>query len=262
MDGVVGCMPLCPHQVPLPDWRCSRPRLARPPGGCCEEWLCDDNNHISEDPEELALPNPQPHPNHIRPQVQAKPQPWSLPQTQTDYQASTGVTFREVESLLGDEAVLAPKCFPQTTDWTECSTSCGMGVSSRVTNENAQCRLVRETRLCQIRQCDLELTSPGKRGKKCQRTVRPKDPVRIAFAGCATARRYRPRTCGACTDGRCCTPSLTRTVHLRFHCPDGEGFSRNVMWIQRCSCKKTCPRQSAPSRPSVSLHNDIHTFRH
>lgn len=48
-------------------------------------------------------------------------------------------------------------CFPQTTDWTECSTTCGMGISSRVTNNNPDCQLVRETRLCQVRQCELQL---------------------------------------------------------------------------------------------------------
>ncbi|XP_067087489.1 cellular communication network factor 1, like 2 [Osmerus mordax] len=259
MDGVVGCMPLCPHQVPLPDWRCARPRLARPSGRCCEEWACDDDNHISEEPGEpprATLPHPRPLPNHISTQLQAQ----ALPH----YQASAGVTFREVLSLPKSEVLLSPRCLLQTTDWTECSTTCGMGISSRVTNNNPECRLVRETRLCQIRQCELQLELPVglKRAKKCQRTVRPQEPIRITFAGCSTARRYRPRSCGACTDGRCCAPSLTRTARLRFLCPDGEGFTRNVMWIQRCSCRKSCQGHGAPSRPGVSLHNDIHTFRH
>ena len=41
----------------------------------------------------------------------------------------------------------------QTTSWSQCSRSCGMAVSSRVTNDNAQCKLVKETRLCNIRPC-------------------------------------------------------------------------------------------------------------
>lgn len=49
MDGVVGCMPLCPHHVSLPDWRCARSRLTKLPGRCCQEWVCDDDNHIAED---------------------------------------------------------------------------------------------------------------------------------------------------------------------------------------------------------------------
>lgn len=45
-------MPLCPHSVPLPDWHCSRPRLAKLPGRCCDEWVCDDDNRIREEEEE------------------------------------------------------------------------------------------------------------------------------------------------------------------------------------------------------------------
>ena len=60
-------------------------------------------------------------------------------------------------SLPKSEVLLSPRCRLQTTDWTECSTTCGMGISSRVTNNNPECRLVRETRLCQIRQCELQL---------------------------------------------------------------------------------------------------------
>ncbi|KAJ8263349.1 hypothetical protein COCON_G00158060 [Conger conger] len=248
MDGVVGCMPLCPHEVPLPDWRCARPRLARPPARCCDEWVCDDDNHISEDavdPQRL----PPPDSNAISKELQPPASPHG------------STAFLEWQPHPQPQVPLPNQCFSQTTDWSECSTTCGMGVSSRVTNNNADCRLVRETRLCQIRQCDLPLTPSLKRGKKCQKTVRPREAVRITFAGCTTTRRYRPRSCGSCSDGRCCVPSLTRTLRLRFHCPDGESFARDVMWIQRCQCSATaCQSRGSAQLPSVSLHNDIHTF--
>lgn len=96
--------------------------------------------------------------------------------------------------------------------------------------------------------------------KKCQRTFRPHEPVSITFGGCSTAQRYRPRTCGTCTDGRCCAPSLSRTVQLRFHCPSGD-ILYNVMWIQRCSCGTSCGKHTYHSSTSVNLYNDIHTFR-
>ncbi|XP_026176477.1 cellular communication network factor 1, like 2 isoform X2 [Mastacembelus armatus] len=258
MDGVVGCMTLCPQEVPLPDWRCSRPRLIRPESGCCEEWVCEDNNHISVEPDELThtfLPDSQPFPNHITALLEA--------QSQHRHPAlSRGATFREMASFPMSEVLVKPSCFPQTTEWTTCSTTCGMGISSRITNNNPDCRLVRESRLCQVRQCELQLLVATKKGKKCLRSVRPQEPVSITFAGCSTAQRYRPRSCGTCTDGRCCIPSLSRTVQLRFHCPDGEAFYRNVMWIQRCSCSTRCLIHSRLSSPSVSLHNDTHTFRH
>lgn len=257
MDGVVGCMPLCPYQVPLPVWRCSRPRLALPEGGCCEEWVCDDDNHINEEPEKLTttpLPDSRPLLNHISVVLEAQPQ--------FRHPAARGARLREMQSFPMSEVLHKHSCFPQTTEWTECSTTCGMGISNRVTNNNPDCRLVRETRLCHIRKCELHPPLLSKKGKKCQRTVRPHDPIRIAFAGCSTVEWYRPRSCGACTDGRSCTPSLSRTMRLRFHCPDGEDFYRDVMWIQHCTCNTSGGVHRGPFTPSVSLHNDIHTFIH
>ncbi|KAJ3604303.1 hypothetical protein NHX12_029044 [Muraenolepis orangiensis] len=201
-------------------------------------------------------------PNHIS--------PWLLPPPPRNHQqAGAQLSIKEVLPLPWEEEVLLgaavdASCFPQTTDWTDCSSPCGMGVSSRVTNDNPGCRFVRETRLCEIRSCDAQPPPAGKRGKSCQRTVRPSDPVSLTFAGCSTAPRYRPRYCGACTAaaGRCCAPSLTRTVRMRFLCPDGESLSRDVMWIQRCRCqRKSCPAGPASRESSVSFHNDIHTFQ-
>uniref|UniRef100_A0A3Q3FQJ0 Cellular communication network factor 1, like 2 n=1 Tax=Kryptolebias marmoratus TaxID=37003 RepID=A0A3Q3FQJ0_KRYMA len=238
MNGVVGCMPVCPYQVPLPRQSCTRPRLVKSEGGCCEEWVCDDDdNRISEDPREQQTDSSQPdsqphsHPNHI--------------------------SLNLINSL--NPLSLIPQCFLQTTEWTPCSTTCGMGISSRVTNNNTDCQMLRETRLCQIQQCELQ-PPVVKKGKKCQRTVRPQRAVRITFAGCLTVQRFRPHTCGTCTDGRCCTPSVTRTVRLLFRCSDKETFY-NVMWIKRCHCSRSCHTDVQPSGSSVSLYNDIHTFK-
>ncbi|CAN9512844.1 unnamed protein product [Ophioblennius macclurei] len=250
MNGVVGCMPLCPQQVPLPLRHCSRPRLARPEGGCCEEWLCDDDNRISEElhrPSPASAPGGHDHPNHIDALLLVRPPP------------AHPDTFREAESFPTSESFPELHCIPQTSEWTLCSTTCGMGLSTRVSNGNPDCQLVRETRLCEVRPCE-PLLPPVVKGKKCQRTIRPREPISISFGSCSTAPRYRPRSCGSCTDGRCCTPSLSRTVRLRFHCPDGDTFY-NVMWVQRCGCSWRCRLDAGASSPAVSLHNDIHTFR-
>lgn len=71
-------------------------------------------------------------------------------------------TFPEIVSFPMSKVFLESGCFPQTTEWTQCSSTCGMGVSSRVTNNNPECELVRETRLCQIRECELQLPLPNK----------------------------------------------------------------------------------------------------
>lgn len=233
VDGVVGCIPLCPHLVSLPDRRCSRHRLTKLPGRCCQEWVCDDDNRIDEE-DQMSDPPPR--------------EPTDLTEWITSSKS---------------HAILPSTCFLQVTDWSPCSTSCGMGISSRVTNSNAECRLVRETRLCQIRECADNLAPLLKKGKKCQRTTRPQKPVQITFAGCFTARRYRPRSCGSCSDGRFCIPSLTRTVRLHFHCPgpEQEDFTRNVMWIQRCNCSQRNNRPGLFSQTELlNLPNDIHIY--
>ncbi|KAK2840638.1 hypothetical protein Q7C36_012217 [Tachysurus vachellii] len=245
MDGVVGCMPLCPHLIPLPAWHCTSPRLETPPGRCCEEWVCHDDNRIDEEPRDSAPARP--HNNRIDKLLHM-----------FSYTSRAGDAFQERTSLPLSQ-VPSSECVPQTTDWSKCSASCGFGVSSRVTNANPRCKLVRETRLCRIHQCDT-MTAVRKE-KKCRRTLRSREPEHISFGGCTTVRRYRPKTCGSCTDGRCCRPSETRTVRLRFRCPDGENITRNIMWIQQCRCSKSwCSAQRDDSPPSVSLHNDIHTF--
>lgn len=45
-------------------------------------------------------------------------------------------------------------CIVQTTEWSDCSATCGMAVSSRITNDNQRCQLERQTRICMVRPCD------------------------------------------------------------------------------------------------------------
>lgn len=45
------------------------------------------------------------------------------------------------------------ECMEHKTEWSACSRSCGMGVSTRVTNQNHRCELVKQNRLCMVRPC-------------------------------------------------------------------------------------------------------------
>uniref|UniRef100_A0A4W3K5R3 CCN family member 1 n=1 Tax=Callorhinchus milii TaxID=7868 RepID=A0A4W3K5R3_CALMI len=41
LDGAVGCVPLCPQELPLARADCPNPRLVKVPGQCCQTFICD-----------------------------------------------------------------------------------------------------------------------------------------------------------------------------------------------------------------------------
>lgn len=45
-------------------------------------------------------------------------------------------------------------CLIQTTPWSPCSKSCGLGISVRVNNDNSKCEMRKERRLCLLRPCE------------------------------------------------------------------------------------------------------------
>ncbi|KAF6098851.1 cellular communication network factor 4 [Phyllostomus discolor] len=131
-------------------------------------------------------------------------------------------------------------CVAHVSPWSPCSTSCGLGISTRVSNANAHCRPEQESRLCNLRPCDVDIRPLIKEGKKCLAVHQPEVPMNFTLAGCVSTRVYRPKYCGVCTDNRCCIPYKSKTISVSFQCPDGPGFSRQVLWINACFCNLTC----------------------
>lgn len=49
-------------------------------------------------------------------------------------------------------------CITQTTPWSPCSKTCGRGISQRLSNDNAGCMMEKESRLCNLRPCEVDIT--------------------------------------------------------------------------------------------------------
>lgn len=62
--------------------------------------------------------------------------------------------YRQEETVRFDGWDPSLNCIEQTTEWGACSQTCGMGWSTRVTNKNRRCEMVKQSRLCMIRPCD------------------------------------------------------------------------------------------------------------
>ncbi|KAJ8289283.1 hypothetical protein COCON_G00019420 [Conger conger] len=212
LSGEIGCVPTCPGARGPPPARCPAPRRVTVPGQCCEDWACD--------------PAPQDSP----------------------FQGAMAATSRKMyrEAGLGAELESGrDNCIAQTTPWSECSASCGMGVSARVTNDNQHCQLEKQNRLCLLRPCHAHQQSAIKRGRRCVRSLRSVGPVRFSLSGCRSVRAFRLRFCGVCRDGRCCRAQSSLTRQVEFRCPEGGRFLRSVMFIRTCTCHSDlCPRDN------------------
>nr|XP_048313385.1 CCN family member 4 [Myodes glareolus] len=200
IDGTVGCTPLCLSPRPPRLW-CRQPRHVRVPGQCCEQWVCDDD---ARRPRQTAL-------------------------LDTRAFAASGT----VEQWHGN-------CIAYTSPWSPCSTTCGLGISTRISNVNARCWPEQESRLCNLRPCEVDIHPYIKAGKKCLAVYQPEEPMNFTLAGCVSTRAYRPKYCGVCTDNRCCIPYKSKTISVTFQCPEGPGFSRQVLWINACFCNLSC----------------------
>ncbi|CAG5896567.1 unnamed protein product [Menidia menidia] len=246
MDGSVGCVSLCPHELPLPKLGCDKPRRVKVPGRCCEQLVC-----LADAKKDKSVK---------RKRNRMHRTDKTTEDDLTDKNELAAV-WREFESLHdlrthSKSGMLSGgiQCLSQTTSWSPCSRSCGTGISTRMTNNNMKCKPMRETRMCQVQPCKL-LTL--KNAEKCRHTQKTIHPVKLSYAGCRSLRKFQSRHCGSCSDGRCCRPHRTRKLPVHFQCKNGETFRRKVMMTESCKCDFNCS-SSQDKHGNSKLFNDVH----
>ncbi|KAG8549903.1 hypothetical protein GDO81_019137 [Engystomops pustulosus] len=194
---------------------CQNPKRVKLAGKCCEQWICDDSKRFRKA-----------SPRHIASPVYA-----------------------------GESDSWHNNCIIQTTPWSPCTKTCGIGISTRISNDNDKCKLLKESRLCNMRPCEVDITQHFRPGKKCLSVYREPEPKNFTISGCVSKKTYRPKYCGVCSDDRCCSPYKSKTIQVQFDCPDGTGVSWNVMWINACFCNLNCRKPNDIFADLESYHD-------
>ncbi|KAM9844623.1 CCN family member 1-like isoform 2-T2 [Aulostomus maculatus] len=249
MDGAVGCVSLCPHEFMLPRLSCAKPKLVKVPGLCCQQFVCSEDvktkSVLVKKHSKGGLYKDEPANNQLPTAWRREPK--TLPAFRSPPKRHT--SFRRA------------KCVSQTTTWSSCSKSCGTGVSIRMTNSNSQCKLVKESRICEIRPCNRVSSARLKTGQKCSHIKKASRPIKLSYSGCQSLKMFRPRYCGSCSDVRCCRPHRTHTLPVRFQCRNGDTFIKMVMMIQSCKCNLKCSRGQERRPALYRPFNDVRKLK-
>lgn len=174
LDGGFTCIPLCQEDVRLPTPDCPYPRRVEVPGKCCPEWICEARDrHLLRD---AGAGKMQDMPVRGRPHrslgMVPSPQTMNINRMMfphhSGYACSTQrvapTTLFPLISFHPARGAASPRlpypCQEWGTEWSTCSATCGVGFSTRISNQNRYCRLETERRLCMARPCPALQAAP------------------------------------------------------------------------------------------------------
>ncbi|XP_043939169.1 CCN family member 1-like [Protopterus annectens] len=235
-DGTIGCAPACPLQMPVLGPLCRNPRLVKVPRKCCKEWQCE--NHESNRIEVTA-----PHEGKLVMQKQETAHSKSSKNNFDGFGKTNMASKASFNAIPLEKDWKNTGCHVIRTEWSDCSMTCGLGISYRTTTDNQDCQPRKETRLCQIRPCGHRTYLGSKSKGKCTKIIREEKKSYMTYKNCTSIRMYWPKYCGICTDGRTCKPSKSRTILLKFHCDTEAELTMNMLWIENCSCENHGDKQ-------------------
>ncbi|XP_069507444.1 CCN family member 5 [Ambystoma mexicanum] len=192
-------------------------------GGATCTPLCSDEVHLPTS--ECPLPRRLEIPGKCCPQWICDGQENKIPNV-----VMTDLRYQQVPP----QSLFYP-CEEWSTEWSACSTTCGMGTSLRVTNKNHHCKLETQSRLCMVRPCEEFGSITHYRLSRCKPTVSPAARIHFEFPNCVSVRAYHPTFCGFC-GGRQCIPYQTSEEPVDFNCNGGRLVRKKMMFIVSCVC--------------------------
>lgn len=283
-DGILTCRPICPDPIPMPTG-CENPIFRMPhPGECCAQWVCEseyDPDYYGNygDYGEMT--------NSIEDQATIFEEDPGSDGDEMDYQfehffssQSPNKAHNGYGNGIYDKSLITnflpldvheykdtkKDCKRLNSGWTPCSKTCGMGIQYKTSNENPQCTLKKERRLCNIRPCHQPPKTTNQEKRTCNRYIEKSTKRKTLVYKNKCFAKVQTKFCGLCNKNtkKCCKPNKTKTQTVEFKCINGSVIRKQFMTIKSCSCSRNCKSNRYRKRqrgPKLSARENFYNVR-